>query len=177
MSAHSAAPFRRSCSLAAALVLVACGPDAARGPLAPGAPALSAGTVSVPFRGRQQTFTTSVTPLGPTTVRALSAGTGTATHLGRFTIVSDAAIDFGTFTGLVQSTLTAANGDVLYATVTTKASPNPDGVTLNVVETATITGGTGRFAGATGSYIVQCVVNKATGSATGVFDGTITLDT
>jgi hypothetical protein len=44
-----------------------------------------------------------------------------------------------------------------------------------VVETATITGGTGRFAGATGNYNIRCVVNPALGVASGSFEGMITL--
>ena len=176
MSAHPTAPFRRSCSLAATLVLVACSPDTARGPLAPAAPALSAATVEVPFRGTQHTVRISVTPTGPTTLLSRSEGTGKATHLGRYTIVVDATIDLVARTSFLQKTLTAANGDLLYVTATTQASPNPDGVTLSIVETVTITGGTGRFAGATGSYIVRCVVNQATGVSDGVFDGAITLD-
>ena len=100
---------------------------------------------------------------------------GTATRLGRYTIATALTLDFATLTGTEQSTLTAANGDVLLVTATARATPNADGVTLTVVETATITGGTGRFAGATGSYVLECQVNVASGSSTGSFEGSIVL--
>ena len=44
---------------------------------------------------------------------------------------------------------------------------------LSVLDTATITGGTGRFAGATGSFTVERVFVMATSEITGSFEGTI----
>jgi hypothetical protein len=41
------------------------------------------------------------------------------------------------------------------------------------VETATITGGTGRFASASGNFTAERVVDLATGLTTGFFEGTI----
>jgi hypothetical protein len=40
-------------------------------------------------------------------------------------------------------------------------------------DTATIKGGTGRFAGATGGFIAERVVDTAAGTTTGSFEGTI----
>ena len=44
---------------------------------------------------------------------------------------------------------------------------------LVIVETATITGGTGRFAGATGSFVVERLYDIVGGTTIGSFDGTI----
>ena len=176
MSSHSAVPLLRACSLGAALCLAACSSDVSRDALAPTAPAPSAANIASPFRGTLEAQTTSFTPLGPTTGLFGSEGTGTATHLGRYTVVVALTLDFTTSRGTEQITLTAADGDMLTATATAEGTPTGDGVTVNVVETATITGGTGRFAGATGHYILKCLVNQATGVSTGMFEGTIILD-
>ena len=88
-------------------------------------------------------------------------------------MVNDLTLDLATFTGTARSTLTAANGDVLTTTVATQGIPNGGG-TINTLESATITGGTGRFAGATGSYVLTRVLIEATGASSGSFDGTIT---
>ena len=174
MSPRRATPLRRACSLTAALALVACSPDSSRNPLAPTSRVLSAANVALRLHGTVEMTQTSMQPLGPTTARVQSDGTGTATHLGRFEAISDLTLDFETLRGAAQWTLIAANGDVLTATTTGRATPNADGVTLIVVESATITGGTGRFAGATGSFKIECLSNPATGVSSGSFDGTIT---
>jgi hypothetical protein len=44
------------------------------------------------------------------------------------------------------------------------------------VETATVTGGTGRFAGATGSFICERLFDTIAGTTAGSFEGTIDLD-
>ena len=67
---------------------------------------------------------------------------------------------------------TAANGDTLIATFTGQASLVSPGV-LSVLDTATITGGTGRFADATGSFTAERIFVMATGEITGSFEGTI----
>jgi hypothetical protein len=67
---------------------------------------------------------------------------------------------------------TAPNGDTLTAGFTGQASLTAPGV-LSIVETATITGGTGRFADATGNFTVERLFNQVTGLTTGSFEGTI----
>jgi len=175
MSPHPAALTRCACSLAAAFSLVACSPDKAGGPLAPTALALSVAPAALPFHGSVDASQTAV--YSPATNSALvhTEGTGTALQLGRFTLVSDLALDLATLTGIAQTTLTAANGDVIIATVAAQGIPSANGLTLATLESATITGGTGRFAGVTGSYVLQRVIVHATNTSAGSFDGTISL--
>ena len=173
MARHRSASLRSLCSLAATLALSACSADSASSPAAPTAPALSAASVALPFRGTLETRTTSVTPLGPGSVLARADGTGTATHLGRYAIVTATTVNFATLTSNSRYIMTAANGDALFVTVSARATRRADGVTFDVVESATITGGTGRFAGAAGAYQATCVVNQAAGTSTGWFEGTI----
>jgi hypothetical protein len=69
----------------------------------------------------------------------------------------------------------AANRDSIYTTIVGQAelSDLPGGF-LRVTETHTITGGTGRFAGAQGSFTVERLHNMVTSATFGSFHGTIT---
>ncbi|MEO8129191.1 MAG: hypothetical protein ABI822_18950 [Bryobacteraceae bacterium] len=64
---------------------------------------------------------------------------------------------------------------MLFTTIVAQGTPDQDtpGV-QRIVEMHTITGGTGRFTGAQGSYIVLRLVESATGVTSGSFEGTIT---
>jgi hypothetical protein len=172
---HPAVPLVRACSLAAALALIACSPDSSRSALAPTAPALSAAHIALPFHGTLESAKKSVVPIGPGVILAHSEGTGTASHLGHYELFTDLTLVLAKGSGTEEIAMKAANGDLLYATATTQGIPRADGVTVDVVETATIIGGTGRFAGATGDFVARCVVNQATGIAIGAFEGSITL--
>lgn len=83
------------------------------------------------------------------------AGGGTATHVGRYTIVNSHCVDLSTG-ALTDGTFikTAANGDRLFGTYSGSSAivqpPAPIGI-FSVTGTLSFTGGTGRFAGATGT--------------------------
>ena len=72
-----------------------------------------------------------------------------------------------------SATFTAANGDTLTATVDGQATPTTTPGVLSIVEVYTITGGTGRFADATGTFTLHSTVNQATGVSSGTFSGAI----
>jgi hypothetical protein len=101
------------------------------------------GCVSVPFKGESSGVITA-TGFDPVAGIAFAhiEGEGRATHFGRLTVSGDVALDV--VTGVPQGTwtLTAANGDMLFLDMT--AVP---GIGL-----FTVTGGTGRFEGASGFY-------------------------
>lgn len=119
----------------------------------------NAQSVTVPFKGKSFLDLNS------------GAGRGEATHLGRFTAEGQDNYDnFPFITG--SATLTAANGDQLYVTHSGMAQPVGDGV-LRVDLTATITSGTGRFAGATGSYETIGFLDQNLGTASATFEGVI----
>jgi hypothetical protein len=126
----------------------------------------------VPFRGRLVGEVTR-TPLNPPLVSALVEGTGQAAHLGRYTFTFQNVVNTSTMIGTGTLTITAANGDTLTADVTGTAGPSGTPNVVHVVETATITGGTGRFADATGGFTVERYFNMTTGETYGTIEGTI----
>jgi hypothetical protein len=99
------------------------------------------------------------------------SATGQATHLGRFTIEIPHVVNFATQSATGTMTLTAANGDALIASFTGHSQIN--GSLVTIVETATVTGGTGRFADASGSFTVNRLFDRATGLTQGTIEGTI----
>jgi hypothetical protein len=125
----------------------------------------------VPFKG-SLTATATVTPLTPPFASVLLEGTGNATHLGLYTVEIPHLVNQATRIGTGTYVFTAANGDTLMADFSGQATLLSPGV-LSVAETAVITGGTGRFAGATGRFTTQRTFFAATGMTTGSFEGTI----
>jgi hypothetical protein len=126
----------------------------------------------VPFKGSLEGIVTP-TPIDPQFLSELTKGTGDATQLGRFTFVRPETVNLLTFTSIGSFAFTAANGDILTADFTGQGSPTATPGVLSIVETAFISGGTGRFAGATGSFIVTSSFDLATNLTAGSFAGTI----
>lgn len=143
--------------------------EPAAGAAGQGAPAASHVPVAVPFRGAFE-GTQTLTPLTPPMAMVDGRASGEGTQLGRFDVAFPHTVNFATATGVGTYTFTAANGDVLTATFTGQAQVGP---VTSIVEQATITGGTGRFAGATGSFTSRRLFHPATGTTTGSFEGTI----
>jgi hypothetical protein len=127
----------------------------------------------VPFLGRLAGVVTRA-PLTPPYVSALVTATGNATLLGQFQLSIPHTVNTAARTAVGSYQFTAANGDTLSASFGGKSMLKAPGV-LAIVETATITGGTGRFAGATGAFICQRLYNTVTGRTTGSFSGTISV--
>ena len=106
--------------------------------------------------------------------------TSTDTQLGPFTQFYSAPLDFaflgtppGDIAGIRWIVGDAANGDSI---LTCLIGNNPGSCAngdLHIVETNTIIGGTGRYAGARGSYTLDRCVNFATGETSGTISGTI----
>ena len=130
----------------------------------------------VPFKGSIQGHEID-TPQGgppPTTLIVEGSVTGIATQVGQFSFTYQLTVTLanGTATGSAQ--LTAANGDSIFTTVAGSSEPTATPGVASITEINTITGGTGRFAGAQGSFTVERLVNLVTGFTSGSFHGTIT---
>ena len=155
MNRHS---FAAGLALAAVSVLVFASPAAAKG--------------QVPFKGRLDGVAT-VTPLNPPFVSVDLEGWGNATQLGQFAVSIPHLANRSNGTTVGSYEFTAANGDTLTADFTGRSMPTDVPGVRAVVDTAIITGGTGRFAGATGEFTVERLVDTATGETEGFFEGTI----
>ena len=131
----------------------------------------AAAAEQVPFRGMLEGDVTR-TPAPPLVYVDIEA-TGTATQLGHFALDVPHVVDLNTRTAVGSYQFTAANGDTLYAKFTGQATPTEIPGVLYIEEVATITGGTGRFAGATGSFIAERWYDSIAGTTVGSFEGTI----
>jgi hypothetical protein len=125
----------------------------------------------LPFRGRLE-GTVTVTPLDPPMASVLIEASGNASLLGHFTLEVPHLVNQALRLGTGSYVFTAANGDTLTAEFTGLATVVAPGV-LTTSETATITGGTGRFADASGSFTAERTFYVATGVTIGSFEGSI----
>ena len=167
MKRHSSirhGPNRRSS--AASLALTAMAALVLAGPAAAGE--------QVPFKGTLDGVV-KVTSVDPPLVSVLVHASGNATRLGRFSLVIPHLVDRATRTATGAFDFKAANGDTLSAEFTGKSTPSKTPGVLSIVETATITGGTGQFAGASGSFTVKRYFDIASRTTTGSFAGTISI--
>jgi hypothetical protein len=126
---------------------------------------------NLPFHGRLQGDVTRT--LDPPFVLVDVDAAGNATHLGRFTLDVPHVVDPATGTAVGTYQFVAANGDTLYAEFTGQATTTETPGVLYIEETATITGGTGRFAGATGSFVAERLFDMVAGTTVGSFVGTV----
>jgi hypothetical protein len=129
----------------------------------------------VPFKGTLQAQETY--DIQFPTLFVQSSGSGNATHLGGFTVTHEFGVDLPTFIALGSAQFIGADGSTIFTdTRALGAAPIPtdDPNVVFITELHTIIGGTGRFAGATGSFIVERLLN-ITGVTIGSFKGTIVL--
>ena len=123
--------------------------------LSPASALANTGGTDRPIKGAG----TGTISLEPATGAFTGVVPGVSSHLGDITVhiegVGARAAD-GTFAGSGTATLVAANGDEMTGSITLSQTALPDGHTVTTV-VVTITGGTGRFAGASGTLTVICL--------------------
>ena len=136
------------------------------------APAL--GGKSLLLKGSLQAYETrQIVP--PTTMLVNATGSGNATQFGLFTLSFQATVNLPTLSGPVSATYVAANGDSLFAEGWGQGTLTETPGVVSIVETYTITGGTGRFADGKGSFTVERLLDRATGISSGTISGTVVL--
>lgn len=125
----------------------------------------------------EATYTTSNELLEPAPMlKQRITGTGKSTQLNINKFVAVSAMDMtkaAPFPITGPATFYAEDGDTFITTFTGTATPNPDG-SLMVEMTNTITGGTGKFAHATGTITGKTMVGPKIPNPTITNKGTIT---
>jgi hypothetical protein len=130
---------------------------------------------AVPMKGSEVTLVTLTPDFPNMKIYIQGDGTGTATHLGLFTVQYDLVLNLQTQITAGTVIFVAANGDQLFAynsgTGTPTGNPNENRIEMTYV----VTGGTGRFEGASGQFSGTRLVNTVTGLSTASFSGEIVL--
>ena len=133
--------------------------------------AQAGGTQSRPFKATVSTQETLGVNFAacPTVIQGTTTGTGNASHMGKVSLLAtDCPIltpgpgQFSFYNG--QLTLTAANGDKLTAAYQGQLLPTAQPTVFSLNGVYTVTGGTGRFTGATGSGVLQGSTDIVTGA-------------
>jgi hypothetical protein len=128
---------------------------------------------AVPFKGE---YTTTVQVLsGPPVLQQIISGVGHATHMGESSFVANNTVYITPpppFLAAGTAIFVADNGDEFYTSCTGTSTPGPNG-TSTVVINHTITGGTGRFSDAAGTFTGITIANPALPTGTISYQGTI----
>ena len=153
-------------SIAAGLVLAVLATLGLAGP--------AAAQHQVPFHGAfEGDYTVTPIPNTPTATLVVSAS-GTGSQVGAFELEIPHVVNFATASATGSYLMTAANGDMVIGSFTGHATPiGSDGHYAMLVEDVTITGGTGRFEGATGDFTAVRLIDRVNLLTIGYYDGTI----
>jgi hypothetical protein len=142
---------------------------------------LASRTFAAPAAGERQWLlkgsfeATETHEFGPGVMYVDATGVGNVTQLGLFTYDLQAQVSLPSLAATASATLIAANGDMIFGEGLGQGTPTGDPNVVSIVETYTITGGTGRFAGATGNFTVERLINRATLASSGTISGSIML--
>jgi hypothetical protein len=126
----------------------------------------------VPFKGAMQGNDTD-TGSTNTTVTVLTVGTGVGTLVGQFSFTQTVTVEFATGNDTGSAQWFAANGDSISTTLTGSGKAIEPGL-ISIEEVHTITGGTGRFAGAQGTFTVKRLASGIRFLTSGSYEGFIT---
>lgn len=131
----------------------------------------------VPFTGRLHATVLDKTGTIPF-VHVTVDGNGNVAHLGKVSVhLEEDIVFYGPDFGISDQDIVyiAANGDQLFVDATsnvTRRSEDPSILDIESTE-GVITGGTGRFDGASGNYHLRAVVNEPTGDVQAWVSGSI----
>ena len=121
-------------------------------------------TDQVPFRGIVSGSVVSIPPVDECHQLAEAINGGNATQLGRFTGTAEFVLDVCDLTYVGSYVFTAANGDSISGPFSGSLTPTDVPGVFDNTEIAFITGGTGRFANATGTFSLGGQIDLNTGT-------------
>lgn len=128
-----------------------------------------------PMNGQIELFGGPVGQCDANSVRIELAGTGTVAHLGRVEVEAANCTGGDLETGEAEisagsATFTAADGSTI-TVVYSGTQQAPNGTIAEYTTTHTVTGGTGRFAGASGTWTIAGTVDLSAGRLLGDVSG------
>ena len=159
-----------------AIVLAACGGNSSLPTATDASPNLRSANAHQATRPLSGTCTLQFDPPPfplPPVHHQTDVGTCVLSHLGNTAFYGEQDIDFAAGTQSGWRRLTAANGDELHGVHAGTSWPAGPGV-IGFSATMTITGGTGRFANATGQVTLSGEATLATRTTVARFDGSLT---
>lgn len=159
--------------LVSALTLILLVPLARTAFAAPLTEPVSAQTTRLAFQGSMESSEAYSTILPTRYVTA--NGSGESPQLGHFTVSYHTEVNLLDLSEAESVELTGSYGDSLQAKGTGQAIEDRTPGMYNVVEVYTITGGTGRFSGASGTFTLKRLVSVTVGLASSTFEGYILL--
>jgi hypothetical protein len=136
-------------------------------------PTQASAGAQVPLKGSDRgSFTLTANGCGPGVFAVVVDDAGRATHLGAYTYHSNECFNgaTGQFSGTF--TMTAANGDTISGTYAGSVVSVVGGLGFYEQDNV-ITGGTGRFAGASGGFHLSGIANLATLQSSQRLSGTV----
>jgi hypothetical protein len=128
----------------------------------------------VPFQGALQGNDTDSPGPSPGTLGVATSGTGIGAHVGQFSFTQEGTLDLAALTATGSAHWIAANGDSIYTTFAGSGELTDTPGVFKITENHTIYYGTGRFAGAQGSFTVERLASAITFLTFGSFHGSIT---
>ena len=128
---------------------------------------------TVPFKGTLSGSVISSVPLDECHVLSEIVNGGNATQLGRFTGTAEFILNVCDLTYVGSYVFTGANGDSISGPFTGTLTPTSIEGVFDNNELAFITGGTGRFANATGTFNLGGQIDTNTGTFFAPMQGTI----
>jgi hypothetical protein len=139
-------------------------------------------TFAVPAAGERQLLlkgslqATETHLITPPTMLVDGTASGNAAQLGAFQMSFQGEVYLPTlFAAYESATVVAADGSSLFAQGSGQGTLTSTPGIVSIVETYTITGGTGRFAAASGNLTVERLVDRATLVSSGTISGQIVI--